>query len=212
MNEFRYTKALVLGASEVGRMARLLDQSPCSNLEKKGFCFRKGFGISEAVIRVFGVGGRTVDKTRQYDLWVVELFQPEIVILHLGGNDLSARNPSGEPEVVGNDLLQLCDQLISQFGVAKVLISAFTPCCPPYCDRDYPDNYNERVDAINAFLADEVRRHPAVYLWDHRVAWCYHLVDPDDGVHFNTAGNKRWYKSLQRALLTSLRDRPILYL
>ena len=36
-----------------------------------------------------GVGGRTGLKTVQFDLFVVELFKPDIVILQLGTNDLN---------------------------------------------------------------------------------------------------------------------------
>lgn len=172
-----------------------------------GFRFQPGFGITEAEIKVFGISGRTVQKTRNYDLWTCELFRPQVIILHLGGNDLSTLGEAGAPHIVGHDLLKLCDLLVAEYHAAKVLISALTPRYPPFCGRIYPADYNDRVMAINAFLRTHVQSRPAVFLWDHKVSWCHHLIDPADGVHFNEAGNKRWYKSLKGALLSALRDR-----
>lgn len=219
MAEFVYTRALVLGASEVSRLACLLDQSVLTadrhdpgqdlKLTDSGFKFQRGFGIIEADIRVYGIGGRTVTKTWQHDLWIVDQFRPEVVIFHLGGNDLSTLTltDAEAPQAVGQNLLLLCDHLVSKYRVSKVLISALTPRYPPYCGRIYPVNYNDRVAAVNQYLRTHVLSRPAVFLWDHKVSWWHYLVDPDDGVHFNPAGNKRWYKSLKGALLSALRGR-----
>ena len=47
-----------------------------------------------ATFKWHGVGGRTVAKTMQYDLSVVASFTRDIVILHLGTNDLSRLGPT----------------------------------------------------------------------------------------------------------------------
>ena len=41
-----------------------------------------------AVIKCHGIGGHTITKTIQHDLHVVESFNPDIVIIQLGSNDL----------------------------------------------------------------------------------------------------------------------------
>ena len=41
------------------------------------------------LIRWHGIGGRTVSKTREYDLCVVEEFGPNVVIMQLGKSDLT---------------------------------------------------------------------------------------------------------------------------
>ena len=54
------------------------------------FLFLTNFHLGDdLVIRWRGTGGRTVAKTIQYDLGVVESFAPDIVILQLGTNDLA---------------------------------------------------------------------------------------------------------------------------
>ena len=43
-----------------------------------------------AVIKQHSIGGRTVTKTVQHDLHVIESFKPDIIIVHLGSNDLTS--------------------------------------------------------------------------------------------------------------------------
>ena len=42
------------------------------------------------VIKWHGIGGRTITKTIQHDLHVIESFNPDIVIIQLGSNDLTS--------------------------------------------------------------------------------------------------------------------------
>ena len=49
--------------------------------------------FSKTELKWHGVVGRTVFKTVQFNLSVVELFKPDIVILQLGTNDLSHLSP-----------------------------------------------------------------------------------------------------------------------
>ena len=43
----------------------------------------------DLLVRWHGIGDRTVSKTREYDLGVVEEFAPNVVIMQLGTNDLT---------------------------------------------------------------------------------------------------------------------------
>ena len=43
-----------------------------------------------AVIKWHGIGGRTITKTVQHDLHVIESFNPDITIIQLGSNDLTS--------------------------------------------------------------------------------------------------------------------------
>ena len=43
----------------------------------------------DLLIRWHGIRGRTVSRTREYDLSVVEEFAPNVVIMQLGTNDLT---------------------------------------------------------------------------------------------------------------------------
>ena len=69
-----------------------------------------------ATTHLFGVGGRTVQNLRLYDLHVVRHLAPDIVILEVGTNDLSDLGP----EVVGSFIEELVGSLLDEFSVSVV--------------------------------------------------------------------------------------------
>ena len=80
-------RVLVLGDSFIRRLRLFLSR------DSHHFSF--DFKLSHrAFIKWRGVGGRTVSKTLQLDLNVIESFRPEIVIMQLGSNDLTDTDPS----------------------------------------------------------------------------------------------------------------------
>ena len=86
----RDPSVLILGRSFVKRLNRDL---------RAGFDCRASIDFQlqgTASVRLHGVGGRTVDKLKSFDLHVVQDLSPDIVILEIGTNDL----PSSKPEVV----------------------------------------------------------------------------------------------------------------
>ena len=73
-------KVMILGHSFVRRLNSDLSQN---------FDFK----VKECSVRLFGTGGRTVKKVRQHDMRLIEKFDPDILILELGTNDLSNLSP-----------------------------------------------------------------------------------------------------------------------
>ena len=66
--------------------------SPCARFSLPQFecAHRKKLSlVGDLLIRWHGIGGRTVSKTREYDLGVVEEFAPNVVIMQLDTNDLT---------------------------------------------------------------------------------------------------------------------------
>ena len=75
------TRVLILGHSFIRRLREYIGRN--ADLDAN-------LHILEGIeLKWHGVGGRTVLKTVQFDLAVVEKFMPDIVILQLGTNDLS---------------------------------------------------------------------------------------------------------------------------
>ena len=78
---------LVLGDSFVRRLSSDLS----SNFDARA---SQHFDlVGDAVIHLHGVGGRTVEKLRLYDLGVVSALRPDIIILEIGTNDLVDDRP-----------------------------------------------------------------------------------------------------------------------
>ena len=100
----------ILGHSFVHRLHSFIVSS--SNLTLS-------LGIAEPiVVKWHGIGGRTIAKVLAHDLRVVESFQPHLVILELGTNDLSHLDPT----TVGSSLEDLAQVLHSRYRVQRVVV------------------------------------------------------------------------------------------
>jgi len=58
------------------------------------------FNLLEYMVRLFGNGGRTIQKLQKLDLANVVRYAPNIIILEMGTNDLSRISP----ELVGSEI------------------------------------------------------------------------------------------------------------
>lgn len=176
-------KVMVLGHSFVRRLASDLD---------RGFDERttKDFGLNQCYIRMFGVGGRTVEKLRKYDLKSVTSLRPDIVLLEIGTNDLSTRSPV----VVGSEIDDLVNDLLDRFGVKLVGVFTIIPRADPV--------FNKKVKIVNQYLKVVLGDRHNVFVWGHRK-----LLEPQnevllpDGVHLNCYGQYRLYRSYRGAII-----------
>ena len=81
--------------------------------------FHFGFNLPvRAVMKWHGIGGCTVAKTIEHDFHVVASFQPDIVILQLGSNDLT----SDEPVHVGSAIDDLVKLLHDVYRVKFICV------------------------------------------------------------------------------------------
>ena len=74
---------LILGHSFICRVHDFLRRNFNTHIAKKLSL------DGDLLTRWHGIGGRTVSKTREYDLGVVKEFAPNVVIMQLGTNDLT---------------------------------------------------------------------------------------------------------------------------
>ena len=72
----------------------------------------------DLLIRWYGIGGRTVSKTRENNLCVVEEFPPNVVIMQLGTNDLTTKSAVES----GSAIEDLCRLLYESFGVELICV------------------------------------------------------------------------------------------
>ena len=89
----------------------------------------------DLLIRWHGIGGRTVSKTREYDLGVVEEFGPNVVLMQLGTNDL---NTISAVET-GSAIEDLCPLRYESYGVELICV------CQTLYRKD-ASSFNKRVD------------------------------------------------------------------
>ena len=180
---------LVLGHSFIRHLHDFIERNP-RDLDL-------AFKLKEpAAIFWHGVGGRTVAKTIRHDLHVVQSVRPDIVIVQLGTNDLSSRPPL----LVGSDLEDFVRLLHDSCGVQFVCV------CQTIRRRSAKRSFNKNVDILTRYLRVVLEPIPYAFYWGHRGFWKarYNFL-ASDGVHLNSRGQYKLYRSLRGAILQSLR-------
>ena len=102
-------------------------------------------------------GGRTIEKTRRYDMQAVRAFQPDIILIQLGTNDLSTTSSL----TVASEIEELVKLLHSHYNV-KVLVVCQTLW------RDLDHDFNSKVVAFNHYTQVLLEHLPYVLYWKHR--------------------------------------------
>ena len=143
-----------------------------------------------------GVGGRTGPKLRKFDMGVISNISPDIVILEIGTNDLS----NTPPEVVGSDIEDMVQQLISQYAVRAVVLCHVTPRA-----TYQSSNFNERAQLLNQYTSVVLDPIKQAICWTHR-GFANPSITPflPDGVHFNHMGQYTLYRSYRGAIKHAL--------
>ena len=152
-------------------------------------------------VSFLGIGGRTVSKMLSFDLEKIKAFQPKVIILELGTNDLCVVGQ--RPESVGSDIEHLVQVLHDHCGAEFIMVCLviYRSAVPSHV----PD-FSLEVDLLNKYL--KVVLEPLSYAeaWSHRG-----LQSPSiavlcrDGVHLNEAGNYALYRSYRGAILFTLK-------
>ena len=151
--------------------------------------------VGDAVIHLHGVGGRTVEKLRLYDLGVVSARRPDIIILEIGTNDLVDERP----EVVGSEIDDLVHLLMASYSVRVIGVCEVIP-------RVRAPFFNAAAPILNQYLNGVLELRPNVFSWRHR-GFSNPTVSPYlcDGVHLNSRGQYSLYRSYRGAILKALR-------
>ena len=152
------------------------------------------FKVDECSVRLFGTGGRTIKKVRQHDMRLIEKFDPDIIILELGTNDLSFL----PPEVVGSELDEFIRFLLQRFSMKIVAV------CKVINRSD--DTFNSKAAILNQYLEVVLGDLPNVLVWTHMgLVQPKHNVLLPDGVHLNPQGQYKLYRSYRGVILQALR-------
>ena len=181
-------KVLLVGHSHVVWLEHYLRGAP------------QNFGLSEVEISYLGVrGGRVATFKNKLD--EVARLAPDIIIMHLGGNDLESDRP---PQQVGMELYELAKDY-KKLGVKHVTVCKIIRRAQW---RHLSVNEgNARVIIINEFLSAVCDGYREIYSWRHRGLW-----QPDngifreDGVHLNDLGNYKLYKCMRGAVIRAFRS------
>lgn len=190
MQSLQQPSVLVLGHSFVWRLDKFITDSSLS-------CVTPNFQLPlSPKVQFSGIGGRTVTKLQKFDLPVVNRFQPTVLILEIGSNDLCIPNCNSND--LATTIFHLIQRLHFDYHVDHIIVSQIMPRCSPPA---VTPPYNTRVRQVNDNLYYLLKRAPFASLWYHfALLRLGNKVFLPDGVHLNQMGNHFLYHSYQKAL------------
>ncbi|CAH1777697.1 unnamed protein product [Owenia fusiformis] len=150
-------------------------------------------GLERIHIRYDGLGGRKVGTILNETLENKLKNPPNIVILQIGGNDISNGK---RPETVASDIENLVIKLHQEYHVEYILVSELIQ------RKSAPLKYNENVMLCNRILTALLEHIPFAKLWHHRgIRNSQFNLYIEDGVHYNDRGNYKLYQSYKQACI-----------
>ena len=150
--------------------------------------------MHRAVIKLHGIGGRTITKAIQHDLHVIESFNPDIVIIQLGSNDLTSETALP----VGSAIDDFVRLLHDVYHVQVIYVCQTIMLL-------HQSAFNRKAKLLTKYLRVVLEPIPYAHFWGHRGFWRpSNNISVRDGVYLNLKGQKKFYRSLRGAILGAL--------
>ena len=122
--------------------------------------------------------------------------QPDIIILELGTNDLCHLSP----EVVGSRIEELARFFRDELRVKVVVVCQVIDRKIPHSTA--PDAaFNAKTAILRQYLCVVLENEAGIFLWEHRDFGSDVNLLSLDGVHCNSQGQYRLYRSYRGAIL-----------
>ena len=228
LNDPQHTKVLIIGHSFVKRLSQFLQHIDCERTRVLVGGLRPGheqrderimhwsvnsnlvFHHSEFVIQFHGIGGMKLNHdepnkalTSKFNTDVINSFNPDLVIIEIGSNDLGSQIVC--PEQLARQVVNFASFILNIYSVKRVVLGSVIPrrnLGVPH--NDYNNNVHRFNDAVTRLTASV----PGVQQWKHRG-----FTNPErdifhhNGIHLNFYGNGAFACSLKRAILAcKIRD------
>lgn len=209
MRPVRRKKVLILGHSYIHRLLSFVNSE--ASKKYKTMHVSGGhpghFQLAECQVDWLGIGGMCVSSLldtkhphyREVDARL-KLFNPEIIVIQLGENDLD-RYGSSTTKVV-HLMKCLVRKLYNDYGVSNVIVGQLIP-------REKPNTntFNEQVREANDCLFKNWQGSKHTCFWKIKGIWKSKnsVYNKKDGIHFNELGHYRLYQSYRAALIALMK-------
>lgn len=181
-----FTRCLIVGDSHIARLDRDL---------KNGVLRDGNMEISGVKVYFHGISSRTVELILSRDMTTIQAYFPEVVFLHVGGNDLTSDEDS--PVITAHDLIRLAGKLLDLQCVQHVIISRL--CWRHQPSRlPVPMNFVSQSLETNAYLSQQTQALSRVHVWSHQFSCGPQALS--DGVHFLPGPQSRFCRSIRACL------------
>ena len=120
--------------------------------------------------------GATAKRLHHYILPTLEEDKPDIVIIHVGCNDISPNNENVDVKLVGEEILSIGKTCLKH-GVEKVFISSIV------CNRNFMKQ--KLINNLNEYIRENCEKQGFIFI-DHSQITSYYLCK--DGTHLQESG------------------------
>lgn len=174
------------------------------------FSYNLNLDPKQVMIQYSASPGASVPQLRDRHIQYVQDFEPDIVILDIGTNDLCNKHLTAEALVAS--LLDLVDHLIYFRNVKFVVVLQILHRVPSLVPIRHPVDivwFDDRVDEVNLSLTKKLQDTSQACFWRHKAFWSVKSqleVFSRDGIHLSTQGQRKYFSSL-RALVVHLLNR-----
>jgi lysophospholipase L1-like esterase len=175
-------QVLVIGDSHIRRLTEYIAAEGLS----------QNFGLDDVDISFESLSGGTIPQIEQeMGAWITR-YQPHIIVIHVGGNDLCRAKLQAWS--LGDQLITLAKRAIQEYGIKKVVLSM------QFHRTKYPailPTYTNKVVQFNKYIRVLSEEEDGIIYWCHRRTGAAVGVLLGDGVHLSKKGNHKFYKSLR---------------
>ena len=186
----KYLRATIVGHSYIKYLER----------------FRSDFNLHDYEVSfVYQSGATTSDLFPK--LSQISSTSPHVVFIQVGGNDFSGHNREDHTQVPVK-IMELASAISAIRSVQQVYIGKLFYRLKNrfLCSTAEVNNYNYKVDWINDQLSSLAGQLQNISLLHHKGREvCSQSWLDRDGTHLNSQGNKKFWRSIRGALLTSSR-------
>ena len=162
--------------------------------------FVHNFDLKQCIVKSCGVSSATINKLKgnhDVDSFLLE-FQPHILIVQLGENDLCDENL--RPETAADKIFGYIKEIKQTFGIITAIICELFPRKKPLGTsvKTYHDKLNITNKMLDAFCDVEY----GINYWKHlRLCRSQQEIFIEDGVHMNELGQRKFYRSVRLCIM-----------
>ncbi|KAH3833698.1 hypothetical protein DPMN_107010 [Dreissena polymorpha] len=160
------------------------------------------------LVQYSGFSGARVE-TLHHRLTEISDFEPEIVVLIIGTNDIY--DSSCSILSVANKIEDLVRTLLFELNVRYVVVMQCLHRCTPQVSSKYPVDtiwFNNRVDSLNLLLSERLRSvlDSRACLWRLKGFWTISSKERNfakDGCHLSSQGQRQLYRNIRAAVVAA---------
>ena len=197
-------KVLIQGHSFITRFKQFIREN------NEHYSFSLNLSPQEFMVQYSGRPGGKV-----HHLWSDENitdFEPEIIILQCGSNDLCDHTVS--PMDLRDKLIEYIHHLFNTCNVQRVIVMQILHRLEPeqhVRHRVDIEWFNNRVDTFNHLISDSLGHIPLAYFAKHRGLCDHHVLYQamhKDGIHLNSSGYPKYFRNIRSALMACYNRLP----